>query len=432
MRDQLAALGDDADRVAGDPIELDRPRHVDADVVGFDDVGMIDVDGRERPRAGNAGLIVEDVLSLHDSGQLHADRVGEDFVRRDTGLSRRQNETEAIGLRGDIRRDAGSVVVDAIAAERGRRGIDHADTRAVNVVGIDHAGERGLDVEPARAAVDVVFDDRAGSSRGELNSRKSRRDGILPNRHIGRSGAEEPDAIGGRRNRVALDDGPQCGGHLDTVAQHGIPINCASVVLSRLAPPSSKLPTTAFRAPPLIVTRPTAFTRCSVTSVAAKIVIGPLTNAPGEPTMVTPESFADTSKPASVPSVSSMTSPGSRFSASRIDCTVTVGEAVNTRPLGTNVLASKYTCGALRPGSLQVTNGLPAESTARPSESTTADEATPGERASTANSGTKSVPFQRLSKMPTLVPVRLARASSAQTRCNCPPPVTSRGWAARP
>ena len=47
--DQLAAVGLDADRVAGDAVELDRPGEVDADGVGFDDVGVVEVGAEKLP-----------------------------------------------------------------------------------------------------------------------------------------------------------------------------------------------------------------------------------------------------------------------------------------------------------------------------------------------------------------------------------------------
>ena len=77
VRDQLAAMGLNADGVAGDPVELDGSGEVDADAVVFDQVGVIEVAADQAAGSGHADGVAVDVLALHRAGgQLHAGRVG--------------------------------------------------------------------------------------------------------------------------------------------------------------------------------------------------------------------------------------------------------------------------------------------------------------------------------------------------------------------
>ncbi len=107
VRDQLAAVGLNPDRVAGDPVELDRPGEVDADAVGFDQVGVVEVAADQAAGSGHSHGVAVDVLALHrGGGQLHAGRVGINLI----GQGRAHEAEAACGI-ADAAGHAGDVVV---------------------------------------------------------------------------------------------------------------------------------------------------------------------------------------------------------------------------------------------------------------------------------------------------------------------------------
>ncbi len=174
MGDELVAGRRDADLVAGDAVELDRPVEAHAGNVRFDQIRVIEVAATEDARAGDARRIAEDVLVLHLAAELHTGRVGGDFVRK-----RRADEAEAVDVAGDRGDDAGRIAENTIRTERCGSGIVHAGHGAVQRVCFNESGECRRNAEAGRRSRHVVASDVPGRRRGKRDARSAHADHVV-------------------------------------------------------------------------------------------------------------------------------------------------------------------------------------------------------------------------------------------------------------
>ena len=128
MGDELGVVGNDADVVAGNAVELHGAVEVHASSIALDQIGVIEVAAYKRAAATNSDVVVKNMLVLHAAIELYADTVGEDLVG-----PRGTDETECSGP-SHRAAHAGGVAVDAVAAQVGRRLISNSEGGTVEVI----------------------------------------------------------------------------------------------------------------------------------------------------------------------------------------------------------------------------------------------------------------------------------------------------------
>src|SRR4030095_577055 len=110
---------------------------------------------------------------------LYTDTIGKDRVG-----PRGADEAERARA-GHGAAHAGGVVVDAVAAQVGGRVIFSADNGAMEIVVLDLATERHLDVKGRAGSGDVVAADVAAGRRGERNAGAAAAEGVLTHLDVG-------------------------------------------------------------------------------------------------------------------------------------------------------------------------------------------------------------------------------------------------------